>query len=120
MDGAFEFFLERAGVFSRDARDEHRLSVFQKFRRDFDNLFRRLAGAENDFGEIFAERAVRVHLGKAEVSHRRGLEGAQDFFARNFSGAKLVQQLRGFNSCHRWKMPRELPAVTREIRCPKI
>ena len=81
VDGAFEFFAQRAGVFGVDAGDEHPLFALQKFGGDFDDLLRRLARAENDFGKTLAQRAVRVHLRKAEVGHRRGLEGAQDLVA---------------------------------------
>jgi len=116
MDGELEFFLQRAGVLGGDAGDEHRLAVLQKFRRDFDNLLRRLARTEDHFGEILAERAVRVHLREAEVGHRRGLKRVQHLLHRNFSGAKLLQQLRGFGRCHRGTMPHESPAVTRENR----
>ena len=114
MDGALEFFPQRAGVFGGDARDEHALPVFQKLGGDFDDLLRRLARAENDFGKIFAQRAVRVHLRKAEVGHRRGLEGAQDLVAAHAAGAELFQQAGGFGSCHALTMPQESALVTRE------
>jgi len=115
MDGALEFFLQRAGVFGGDARDENLLAVFQKFGGNLYGLFRRLARAENDFGKIFPQRAMRVHLRETEISDRRGLEGAQDFFRRDFSRAKLCEQLGGLGRCHRRTMPHELAAVTREF-----
>ena len=114
MDRALEFFAKRAGVFGGDPGDEHRLAERKKFGGDFDDLIRRLAGAKNDFGEVFPERAVRVHLCKAEVGHRRGLKGLQNFFPRDFSRAKLFQQLSRLASCHGVTMPHETPVVTRE------
>ena len=119
VDGGLEFFPQGVGMFGSDAGDEHRLAMIQKFGRDFDDLFRRLAGAKNHFGKIFPQRAVRVHLRETEVGHRRGLEGAENLCARDFPGAKLVQQAGGFGSCHRVTMPHELPAVTREFRPSK-
>ena len=91
MDGALEFFAQRAGVFGVMRVTSTRLIVCQKFGGDFDDLLRRLARAKNHFGKTLAQGAMRVHLRKAEVGHRRGLKGLQDFLARNFSGAKLVQ-----------------------------
>ena len=88
-----------------DAGDEHLLPVLQQLGGDLHDLFRRLAGAKDDFGEILPERAVRVHPREAEVGHRRGLKCAQDFFARNCSGAESLQQADGFNSCHPVTMP---------------
>ena len=55
MDGVLEFFPQGAGMFGVDTGDEHRLAVFEKFGGDFDDLFRRLARAKNDFGKIFAQ-----------------------------------------------------------------
>ena len=115
MDGALEFFSQCAALFGGDAGDEHLLAVLQKFRRDFDDLFGSLARAENHFGEILAELAVGVDLGEAEIGDGRGLEGAQDFVARNFSGAKLLQQLNGSGGCHGCRMPDGAGSVTREI-----
>ena len=105
MNGAFEFFPQGEGVFSRDARHQNRLSVFQKLGGDFDDLHRCLTRSENDFGEIFPERAMGVNLGKAKIRHRGGLEGAQDGFARDGSGAELVQQLTGFGGGHTAAVP---------------
>jgi hypothetical protein len=100
MNGEPEFFPQRTGVFGGDAGNEHLLSVFQNFCRNFNDLFRRLARAKNHFWEILAERPVHVHLRKAKVRHRRGLERPQDFFARDFSGAKLLQQFACFGGSH--------------------
>ena len=115
MDGALEIFLQYADVFGGDARDENLLSVFEQFGRDLDDLFRRLAGTKNDFGKIFSQRAMRVHLRETEVGDRSGLEGAQDFFLRDFSGAKLFEQLGGLGRCHRRKLHHEMRTVTREF-----
>ena len=120
MNRRLEFFAERAGMVIGDPGDQHRLFLLQKFGRDFDHLFRRLAGAKNDFGEIFAERAVHVHLGEPQIGHRCGLEGVQDFLLRNFPRAKLFQQLRGFGHCHGGTMPHGSPAVTRESGAVKL
>ena len=73
-----------------------------------------LARAENHFGKIFAQRAVRVHLGKAEVGRGRGLKGPEDFFERDFSGAKLFQQFSGLGGCHPGRMPDVSLSVTLE------
>src|ERR1019366_1741263 len=118
MDGVPEFFLQRAGMFGRDARGQDGLTVRQKFRGDTDDLFRSFARTKSDFGEIFPERAVHVHLRKAEVGHRRGLEEVQNLFTRDFPGAKILEQLRGFGICHRGTMPQELPPVTLELPSP--
>ncbi len=103
MDGAFEFFLQRAGVFGGDAGDEHWLSMLQQFGGDLDDLFRRLARAENHFGKIFAERAVRVHLRETEVGHGRGLKCAAEPFRAGFFRrgiAPAVALLRSLSSWH--------------------
>jgi len=113
-NGFFEFFLQRAGVVGGDAGDEHLLAVVQKFGGDFNDLLRRLARAKYDFGEIFPQRAVRVHLREAEIGGRRGLEGAQDFFAWDFSGAEKFEQLGGLGCCHGRKLHHEPATVTWE------
>ena len=100
VNGPLEFFAQRAGMCAGDARDEHARFGRQDFRGDFDDLFRRLAGAENDLGKTFPERAVGVHLGKAEVGHGRRLEGLQDLVAADSAGAELFQQLNRFGNGH--------------------
>src|SRR5262249_24443745 len=95
-----EFFPERTGMLRIDADDQDRLAELEKFVGDFDDLFGRLAGAKNNFWKIFAESAVRIHLGKSEISHQSSLKCLQDAFARNFSGAKLVQQASSLGCCH--------------------
>jgi hypothetical protein len=105
VDRQLEFFAERAGVFGRDARCQNPLAVFPELGRNLHDLFRRLAGAKDDFGKISPQRAVRVHLGKAEVGHRRGLECAQNMVAGNYSGVELFQQLVGFGGCHSAAFP---------------
>jgi hypothetical protein len=102
-------------MFGRDARDEHALFAFQNFCGDVNDLHRRFARAENHFWKTFAQRAVRVHLGEAEIGRGRGLKSAQDFFARDFPGAKFFQQLNGFRSRHRLAMlPQDSGMVTLE------
>jgi len=83
-----------------DTRDEHARFGGQDFRGNFDDLFRRFAAAENDFGETFAERAVRVHPREAEVGHRCGLERPQDLVAADSARAELFQQLNCFGNSH--------------------
>jgi hypothetical protein len=100
INGAFEFFPQGTGMFNSDPRGQNPLAVLPKFCRNLHDLFRPLAGAKNHFRKIFAERAMSINLCKAQVGYRRGLEGAQDFFARNCSSAKLFQQLIGFGGCH--------------------
>ena len=114
MNGALEFFAQRAGMCVGDARDENARIGRQNFRGYFDNLLRRFAAAENDFGKTLAERAVRVHLRETEVGDGRGLKCAQDFFARNCSSAELFQQADGFSNGHAMTMPQECAPVTRE------
>ena len=120
MDGALEFFLQRAGVLGGDAGDEHRLAVLQKFGGDFDDLFRRLARAKDHFGEILAQRAVRVHLREAEVGHGRGLKCAARPFRAGFFRREIAPAVARLRWCHRWTMPHETPAVTREFRWPAV
>ena len=100
VDGALEFLPQRAGVLGGDAGDEHRLAEFKQFGGDFDDLLRRLARAKNDFGEIFPQRAVRVHLRETEIDHRRGLERPQDLVPAHAARAKLFQQLNRLNNSH--------------------
>ena len=90
MDGAFEFLPQRAGMFGSDSRDQHWLSAIEQLGGDFDHLFRRFAGAKNDFGEIFAQRAVRVHLRKTEIGHRRGLKRVQHLSRAGFFPREIV------------------------------
>ena len=100
VDGALEFFAQGAGMGIGDARDEHARFGCQDFGGDFDDLFRCFAGAENDLGKTLAEGAVRVHLRKAEVGDRRGLERPQDLVPAHFAGAELFQQLNRLGNSH--------------------
>jgi hypothetical protein len=78
MHGKLEFSSHGAGVFGSDAGDQHRCwSCSNSFGGNLHDLGRRLAGAEDDFGKTFPQGAMRVHLGKTEVSHGRGLKRAQ-------------------------------------------
>jgi hypothetical protein len=104
MNGVFEFFTERAGMFGCDTGHEHALFAFQKSGRNFDNLPRRFAGTENHFRKTLAQCAVHVHLRKAQVHDRRGLKCAHDFFARDFPGAERLQKFYGFTGCHKGSM----------------
>ena len=88
--------------------------MFQQFRGDFDGLGGCFAGAKNYFGKILSQRAVHIHLRKTQIRHGRSLESVENFFARNFSGAKSFQQAVGFGRCHRGTMPHAAAAVTRE------
>src|ERR1035441_1376110 len=97
-----------------EPRDENARIGRQNFRGYFDDLFRRFAAAENDFGKTLAERTVHVHLRETEVGDRRGLKCAQDFFARNCSGAELFKQADGFSNGHAMTMPQECAPVTWE------
>jgi hypothetical protein len=105
MNGGFEFFPERFDMFRIDARDEQTFFARGNFRGDADNLLRRFSGGENDFGKTFAKGAMQIDFGIPEINHRRALKGVQDFFARNFPVAKLVQKLGGFSSRHTATMP---------------
>ena len=82
---------------------------------DLNNLFGRLACAEDNFWKTFPQRTVRVHLGKTNIRHRRGLESAQNFFAGDASGAELFQQLSGFGRRHLATMPKAIHVVTRDL-----
>jgi hypothetical protein len=104
VDGELEFFAQRAGMGVGDTRDEYARFRCQDFRGYFDDLFRRFAAAKNDFGETFAERAVRVHPREAEVGHRCGLERPQDLVAAHSACAELFEKLDGFGGCHGRKM----------------
>ena len=68
MDGVFKFFPNGFGLFGVEAGDQDRLLAGVNFGGDFDNLFWSLAGAKNDFGKTFAQGAVCIHLGKAQIS----------------------------------------------------
>ena len=114
VNGALEFFADNAGVFSGDSRGKNILVVFQKFAGDFQNLFRRFSGAENHFGETFAQGAVCIHLRKADVGNGRSLESLENFIAADAAGAKFFQELSRFSNGHAPTMPQKSPTVTRE------
>jgi len=100
VSGKLEFFAQRAGLGASDTRDEHARFGRQNIRGYFDDLFRRFAAAENDFGETFAERTVRVHLRETEVGDGRGLKRAQNLVAAHSARAEFFQQLNRFSKRH--------------------
>ncbi len=114
MNGAFEFFTQRAGVLAGDARDEDALFPLQQFGGYPDNLGRGFSRAKNHFRKPLAERAVGVHPGEAQVRHRRGLERAQHPVAAHAAGAEFFQKLDGFRRCHECMMTGKADAVTKE------
>ena len=107
MNGMLEFFAQRAGVIAIDARHEHTLFLLQKFCRDFCDLLRRFTRAEYHLRETLAQRAVRVHLRKTKVGHRRGLERLQNPVAAHTAGAEFFQETDGFSNGHAMTMPQE-------------
>jgi hypothetical protein len=100
MDGVFEFPADGPRMEGSDPGDEHWLFLFGELGGDPDHLFRGLPGAEDDFRKTFSQRAVRVHGGKAELRHRRGLECAEGMLERDLSGAEQFQELSGLVGCH--------------------
>ena len=120
MDGELEFPAQLPRLLRRDARDEDALFVFQEAAGDFQDLLRRFARAEDDFGKTLAQRAVRVHLREAEVGEGRGLEGAQHLVPVGFASAKFLQQTNCFNGSHGMKIPQKPRAVTPESKGGEI
>ena len=100
MDGVPEFFAQRAGMSAIDARYKHAPLMFQEFRDDFYDLFRRFARAENNFGKSFTQRPVGIHLCESEVGDRRRLECPQNPVAAHAARAEFFQQLNRFGNRH--------------------
>ena len=69
-------------------------------RGDLLHLPRRFSRAVNDLWKSFAQCAVRVHLGKAQIGQRCRLKSAQHTRRAGFSGAIILQQLARFLCPH--------------------
>ena len=89
------------GVGCVGASDEHAILPLHHLGRDGGNLFRRLAGAEDDLGESLPQRPVRVDLREAKVVDRRGAQAAQHPGLVQLAGLEAPEQLAGFLWCHR-------------------
>jgi hypothetical protein len=100
VDRVLEFAADGLGVEGRDPGDEDWLFLLGELGSDPDDLLGGFTGTEDDFGKTLPQRAVRVHGRKAELSHRRGLEGAESMLERDLSGAELFQELSGLVGCH--------------------
>ncbi len=61
--------------------------------RDLDDLFRRLACAENHFGKAGAQGAVMIDLGEAEVVERQRAQLIERGIGAERAGAHLAQQV---------------------------
>jgi len=60
---------------------------------DLQNLRGGFALGVDDLGESFAERAMGVDLGEAQLGDWRCLKGAQDLVGADFAGKQARQQL---------------------------
>jgi hypothetical protein len=89
IDGLFEFAADGRSVGLGDARHQNSFVGLTYFRRDGGDLVGCFAFAKNDFGEVFAQRAVQIDFGKSEVPDWRGLESAQDFLPANVARFEL-------------------------------
>jgi len=114
VNGAFKFFSHGARVLRGNAGGENVLAVIEEFGGDFHDLLRCFAGAENHFGETFAQGAMSIHLGKADIRNGGGLKGLQDLFPAHTAGAEFFQELSRFGDRHVPTMPQKLAMVTRE------
>jgi hypothetical protein len=86
-----ELPLDHTGVVLCRACHQHTLTVVQQAAGNPNNLLRSLACPENHFWKSPPERPVRIHPGKAQVSHWRVLKRPEDFIAANTPGAKLFK-----------------------------
>ena len=116
--------LESSGTAARvlrpDASDQDALLALKELGGNLDHLRGRFAGAEDDLGKPFAQRAVRVHPGEAEVRHGRRLEFAQHLVAAGAARSKLLQELNGFRCGHLGIVPRPGLAVTGKVGRPGL
>lgn len=115
----FKSSAEQSGVSFADPRDEHSALNLNQLCRDFGDLLRRFALAENDLGKSTPESAVSVHLRKTKVRDWCCLKRLEDFVATHAAGSKLFQQLNGFRCGHGAKMPQPASRVTQE-NCGRI
>ena len=114
INGFLELPSNRARLVFSDPRDEQALFSFENLAGDLGNLVGSLAFAINNLGEILAQRAMQVHLGKSQISQRRGLESTQNLAGSDAPRAKLLQQSDGFGRCHNQRLPRGARLVTQE------
>ena len=116
INGALELPAQPARMFGRDAGDQHALLALEQLGRDLHHLVRRLARAKDDLGEPLPQRAVRIHLRKAKVRHRRRLELPQDFVPADAARSKLLQEFDCFRRGHARTLPRKPPPVTAKFK----
>ena len=111
----FELSPNRFDMLGRNPRDEHALLPSDQLRGNRDDLFRRFARTEDNFGKAFAQGTMRVHLSKAEVRNRSSLKCTEHLFATHIARAELLQKSNGFGCRHARTMPHDCSRVTREL-----
>ena len=85
--------LARLGHLLRaDTRGKHSVAPLGEAVKDFYEVFRALAGAEDHLGHAHAQRAVMVHLRKAQIFKRQGPDLFEGGLRGQFPGAHLLQQ----------------------------
>ena len=102
-------------MFGRGPSDQHPLLAGEELGRYLHHLVRRLARAEDDFGEPSAQRAVSIDLRKAEVRYGRRLELAHDLVTADCARSKLFQELDCFRRGHIGTLPPKVRAVTAKV-----
>lgn len=75
-----------------DARDEQVLLAAEDRTGDLDDLLGGFPGAEDHFGEAFAERPLKIDLCEGEFGDRRGLERAQYSIRIHRTSSKFFEE----------------------------
>ena len=67
---------------------------------NFRHLLRRFPFAQNDFGKTLPQRAVMIHLGKAEIFKRQMLQALDGFVRGKLAGFHGFQNFQQFKLIH--------------------
>ena len=92
MSDVLQLLAQSPGMLGLHARGEKPIVALADLKRDAGHLLRRFAFGVDDFGKTFAQRAMDIHAGVAQVHRRRSLERTQHFVARGITREKAVEQ----------------------------
>ncbi len=107
-----ELPTQSLGVLGVDAGGQDAFTGFEQFRSNLHQVLRRLAGTEDHLRKPAAQRAVCVHLGKAQIGHGGSLESLQNGFAFHRARPVTLQKLNCFRCGHPRRMAQDPEPVT--------
>ncbi len=79
-----------------DARGQHAVAAPGQPVKDFHEMLGAFAGSKDHLGHAHAQRAMMIHLGKAEIFKGESFDLVERGIGSNLPGAHLLQQ--GFQS----------------------